>query len=67
MTTFIVTNDEKGDIVCPLLKTTTTTSVYNDIIIIIESIRSDLNYHYQYDLVVNNKEKEKLIEISLNQ
>ncbi|CAF1347038.1 unnamed protein product [Rotaria sordida] len=67
MTMLIVTNDEKEDIICPLLKTTTTpTPVYNDIIII-ESIQSDLTYHHQHDLVVNNKEKEKSIEIPLNQ
>ncbi|CAF0761647.1 unnamed protein product [Rotaria sp. Silwood1] len=66
MTTLIVTNDEKEDIVYPLLKTTTTTPVYNDIIII-ESTQLDSINHHQHDLVVNNKEKEKSTEISFNQ
>ncbi|CAF0933430.1 unnamed protein product [Rotaria sordida] len=63
MTTLIVANDEKEDIIFPLLKTTT--PVYNDSIIL-ESTLIDSNNYQQNDLIDNNKEKEKSIEISFN-
>jgi hypothetical protein len=57
MTTLIEANDEKEDIVFPLLKTTI--PLYNDIHI------SESN-NYQYDLIDTNKQRNKSVEISLN-
>jgi hypothetical protein len=63
MKTLIETNDEKEDIVLPLLKPTI--PVYNDITIT-ETTLLDSNNH-QYNLVeTNNKQIEKSVEISFD-
>jgi hypothetical protein len=63
MTTLIGEDDEKRDIVFPLLKTTT--PIYNDMTII-ESTQLDSNnshHHHQYGI---NKEIDKSVEISFD-